>query len=87
MLDSRTYLERNITAEQAIRNFETKQNIRDIKFIYLKPVALLIVGLLMIIGLKLGGYLDLPKEKLNDAVDNFNDEIIIEMNSLVAGDE
>lgn len=68
-----------------IRNTDTERLIKETHLINLKPVAFGIAALLLVIYLITSRALALPKQKLNNVIDNYNDEVIVEMNDLAGG--
>lgn len=71
--------------EVTLRNKDTKRLIKETHLINLKPVAFGIAALLLVIYLITSRALALPKQKLNNVIDNYNDEVIVEMNDLAGG--
>lgn len=66
-----------------LRNAETEKMIRETQLINLKPVAFGVAALLLVIYLITNDAFALPKQKLNNIVDDYNNEIIVDMNNLV----
>ena len=66
-----------------LRNKDTERLIKETRMISLKPVAFGIVAILLVVYLITSNALALPKQKLNNIVDDYNDEVIIEMNDLI----
>lgn len=85
MMTSREYLMQNQTTEQAIRNAEMQRDIKETHLINLKPVAFTVAAVLFVIYILTSGVMNLPKQRINNAISEYNDEVIVEMNSLAGG--
>lgn len=66
-----------------LRNADTERLIKETRMINLKPVAFGIAALLLVIYLITSNALALPKQKLNSIVDDYNNEIIVDMNNMI----
>lgn len=83
MMTSKEYLMQNQTAEQAVRNYEIQRDIKETNLISLKPVAFTVAAVLFVIYLLTSGVMNLPKQRIDNIVDDYNNEIIVDMNNMI----
>lgn len=82
-MTSKEYLLQNQTAEQAVRNYEIQRDIKETNLINLKPIAFTVAAILFVVYLLTSGVMSLPKQRLDNAISEYNDEVIVEMNELI----
>ena len=68
-----------------MRNKDTERLIKEIHLINLKTVAFTVAAILLVIYLITSNAFALPKQKINNVIDSYNDEIIVEINELAGG--
>lgn len=71
--------------ELVLRNANTERMIKEKNLINLKPIVFGITALLLVIYLITSDVFALPKQKFNNIIDNYNDEIVVNISNLAGG--
>jgi len=66
-----------------MRNADTERLIKETRMINLKPVAFTVAAVLFIVYLLTSGVMNLPKQRIDNIVDDYNNEIIVDMNNMI----